>query len=221
MTAPSPSVFWMRAACAVITDEPLNPASSRPCGWAMQSPLEQSYHDHEWGLPQTDDRVLFEFLVLESAQAGLSWRTVLEKREGYRRHYAGFDPERVACFGEAEVAAMLADRGIIRNRAKIEASIGNAQVFLELQACHGSFARFLWSYVDGQPIQSGLETLEQMPAQTPLSQQLSKDLKRAGMRFFGPTIAYAYMQAVGLVNDHLLHCPRYQACQQAGQALNF
>ncbi|GAA0701261.1 DNA-3-methyladenine glycosylase I [Marinobacterium maritimum] len=185
----------------------------------MQSPLEHTYHDHEWGVPQTDDRVLFEFLVLESAQAGLSWRTVLEKREGYRHHYMGFDPEQVAAFGESEIAAMLADPGIIRNRAKIEASINNARVFLELQARHGSFARFLWRYVDGCPIQSGFERMEQIPAQTALSQQLAKDLKRGGVRFFGPTIAYAYMQAVGLVNDHLLQCPRHQACLELGQAL--
>lgn len=187
----------------------------------MQSTLEHEYHDQEWGVPQTDDQVLFEFLVLESAQAGLSWRTVLEKREGYRQHYAGFDPERVARFGEAEILAMLADPGVIRNRAKIEASISNARVFLRLQSHHGSFARFLWRYVDGSPVQSAFETLEQIPAQTALSQQLCKDLKREGMRFFGPTIAYAYMQAVGIVNDHLPHCPRYQVCLELGQAIRF
>jgi DNA-3-methyladenine glycosylase I len=203
----------MRAACVVITDKP-DTASHQSCGWAMQSPLEHAYHDHEWGVPQTDDPVLFEFLVLESAQAGLSWRTVLEKRDGYRRHYRGFDPERVARFGETEVAAMLADPGLIRNRAKVEASINNARVFLRLQAHHGSFTRFLWRYVEGQPIQSGFERMEQIPAQTALSVQLAKDLKREGIRFFGPTIAYAYMQAVGLVNDHLLHCPRQKACRE-------
>ncbi len=195
------------------------PASPLPCGWAMQSPLEHQYHDREWGVPQTDDRVLFEFLILESAQAGLSWRTVLEKRDGYRRHYVNFDPERVAAFGEAEIVAMLADPGIIRNRAKIEASINNARVFLELKARHGSFARFLWRYVEGRPIQSGVERMEQIPAQTALSQQLAKDLKREGVRFFGPTIAYAYMQAVGLVNDHLRQCPRHQACLELGKAI--
>ncbi|PSL13637.1 DNA-3-methyladenine glycosylase I [Marinobacterium halophilum] len=189
------------------------------CGWAMHSALEQEYHDREWGVPQTDDRILFEFLVLESAQAGLSWRTVLDKREGYRRHYAGFDPEQVAHFGETEIAAMLVDPGVIRNRAKIEASISNARVFLELQAHHGSFARFLWRYVDGQPIQSNCDRLEQIAAQTALSQQLAKDLKREGVRFFGPTIAYAYMQAVGLVNDHVRHCPRHQACRAMGQTI--
>lgn len=186
----------------------------------MQSLLEQHYHDHEWGVPQTDDRVLFEFLLLESAQAGLSWRTVLEKRAGYRQHYAEFDPIRVAAFGEAEIAAMLADPGVIRNRAKIEASINNARVFLELQARHGSFARFLWGYVEGRPIQSGFEEMQQIPAQTALSQQLARDLKREGMRFFGPTIAYAYMQAVGLVNDHLRQCPCQQACRALGQELS-
>ncbi|MBP0049958.1 DNA-3-methyladenine glycosylase I [Marinobacterium sp. AK62] len=193
--------------------------SPGPCGWAMQSPLEHQYHDHEWGVPRMDDRILFEFLVLESAQAGLSWRTVLEKRGGYRTHYAGFDPEQVAGFGEAEIAAMLADPGIIRNRAKIEASINNARIFLDLQARYGSFAAFLWRYVEGRPIQSAFERMEQIPAQTALSQQLSKDLKREGMRFFGPTIAYAYMQAVGVVNDHLQHCPRYEACKALGLKL--
>ncbi|SMR77613.1 DNA-3-methyladenine glycosylase I [Marinobacterium sediminicola] len=191
-----------------------------PCGWAMQSPLEHEYHDREWGVPQTDDQVLFEFLVLESAQAGLSWRTVLEKREGYRYHYQGFDPERVAAFGEVEIVRMLADAGIIRNRAKVEASINNAKVFLELQARYGSFAQFLWRYVDGRPVQSDFECMEQIPAQTALSQQLAKDLKREGVRFFGPTIAYAYMQAVGLVNDHLRHCPRHQVCLELGRAVS-
>lgn len=186
----------------------------------MHSTLEQAYHDQEWGVPRTDDRVLFEFLLLESAQAGLSWRTVLEKREGYRQHYRDFDPEQVAAFGEAEIEKMLADPGIIRNRAKIEASINNARVFLELQTRHGSFARFLWRYVDGCPIQSDFERMEQIPAQTALSQQLAKDLKREGVRFFGPTIAYAYMQAVGLVNDHLRYCPRHQVCWELGQAVD-
>lgn len=195
-------------------------AFSRPCGWAMHSPLEQVYQDQEWGVPRTDDRVLFEFLLLESAQAGLSWRTVLEKREGYRQHYRDFDPEQVAAFGEAEIEKMLADPGIIRHRAKIEASIHNARVFLELQARHGSFARFLWRYVEGCPIQSGFERMEQIPAQTALSQQLAKDLKREGVRFFGPTIAYAYLQAVGLVNDHLRYCPRHQVCWELGQAVD-
>lgn len=190
-----------------------------PCGWAMQSALEHAYHDHEWGVPRSDDGVLFEFLVLESAQAGLSWRTVLEKREGYRRHYAGFDPVQVAAFDADDIAVMLADPGIIRNRAKIEASITNARVFLELQARYGSFARFLWRYVDGRPLQSGFERMEQIPAQTLLSQQMAKDLKHEGARFFGPTIAYAYMQAVGLVNDHLRHCPRHQPCLELGQAM--
>lgn len=195
-------------------------ASSRPCGWAMQSELERHYHDHEWGVPCTDDRRLFEFLLLESAQAGLSWRTVLAKRAAYRRHYADFDPVQVAAYGEAEIEAMLADAGLIRNRAKIEASIHNARVFLRLQAAHGSFARFLWRYVDGRPLQSAHQRLQQIPARTALSQRLARDLRREGMRFFGPTIAYAYLQAVGLVNDHLLCCPRHQVCRAMGEVLS-
>jgi DNA-3-methyladenine glycosylase I len=205
--------------CGVSSEERMI-EPSRPCDWALRSPLEQDYHDREWGVPQTDDRVLFEFLLLESAQAGLSWRTVLEKRAGYRRHYGDFDPERVARFGETEIAALLADAGIIRNRAKIEASISNARVFLRLQARHGSFARFLWRYVDGQPIQSGFERMEQIPSQTELSVRLARELKREGIRFFGPTIAYAYLQAVGLVNDHLLHCPRRPVCRELGRTLS-
>lgn len=192
----------------------------QPCGWAMQSALERRYHDQEWGLPCTDDRRLFEFLLLESAQAGLSWRTVLHKRPAYRRHYADFDAQRVAAFAESEIAAMLADPGMIRNRAKIEASIGNARVFLELQARHGSFARYLWSFVEGRPVINRWQSLEQVPAVTPLSQELARALKAEGMRFFGPTIAYAYLQAMGLVNDHLLSCPRHQVCCQQAEHLS-
>lgn len=190
------------------------------CGWAIQSALEQAYHDDEWGVPCADDARLFEFLVLESAQAGLSWRTVLQKRDAYRHHYAGFDAQRVAGFGAAEIDAMLADPGMIRNRAKIEASIGNARVFLELQARHGSFARYLWSFVDGRPLRNRWRTLEQIPAETAQSRALARELKREGMRFFGPTIAYAYMQALGLVNDHILSCPRHQACIDLEARLN-
>jgi len=182
------------------------------CGWAQQSALEREYHDREWGVPCSDDRRLFEFLVLESAQAGLSWRTVLQKRPAYRRHYADFDAQRVAEFGEREIAAMLADAGMIRNRAKIEASINNARVFLQLQARHGSFARYLWSFVDGQPLINRWQTPEQVPATTELASTVARELKAQGVRFFGPTITYAYLQSLGLVNDHLLSCPRHQAC---------
>ncbi|UTW10751.1 DNA-3-methyladenine glycosylase I [Marinobacterium rhizophilum] len=187
------------------------------CAWALHSALEIDYHDTEWGRPQTDDRILFEFLLLEGAQAGLSWRTVLEKREGYRRHFLGFDPRRVAAFGATEIEAMLADPGVIRHRGKLESAVDNARVFLELQAKHGSFARYLWQFTDGKPLQGQRESMGQIPAQTPESQRMSRELKRQGMRFVGPTICYAYMQAVGLVNDHLLSCPCHGDCATAGE----
>ncbi len=197
----------------------MSEAITERCGWAMHSALEQHYHDTEWGLPCGDDRRLFEFLVLESAQAGLSWRTVLQKREGYRRHYADFDPQRVAAYGPGDVERMLADPGVIRNRAKIEASITAAKLFLQIQQEHGSFARYLWAFVDNQPICNQWHSLAQVPAETPHSKALSADLRKRGLRFFGPTIAYAYMQSLGLVNDHLLSCPCHKACREAAAAL--
>lgn len=182
------------------------------CGWAMQSDNERHYHDTEWGLPSTDDRHLFEMMVLESAQAGLSWRTVLNKRERYRHHYRNFDPNLVANFGETEISAMLADPGVIRNRRKIEASITNARVFLQIAREHGSFARWLWRWVDGKPIINRPASLADIPAETALSQALCKDLKKRGVRFFGPTIVYAYLQSCGLINDHLPTCPQFVVC---------
>ena len=193
--------------------------TDKRCGWAMQSVLEQQYHDTEWGLPCTDEQRLFEFLVLESAQAGLSWRTVLQKREGYRRHYAEFDPQRVAAFGPAEVERMLADPGVIRHRGKIEASINAARLFLQIQQEFSSFARYLWAFVDNQPLQNQWQSLAEVPAETVESRALSADLRRRGLRFFGPTIAYAYMQSMGLVNDHLPSCPCHQACRSAAEQL--
>ncbi len=189
------------------------------CYWATnQTLLEQDYHDNEWGMPQTDDRVLFEFLVLEAAQAGLSWRTVLEKREGYRHHYQDFDLAAVAAFGDAEQQKILADPAIIRNKLKVASSISNAREFLRLQQEHGSFARYLWRFVDNKPIQNSRKDHSEVPAETEISKQLSKALKKEGMRFVGPTIMYAYMQAVGMVNDHEVSCCRYQACRDAGDA---
>lgn len=193
------------------------PGAAPRCAWALNSALEIAYHDTEWGRPQTDDRVLFEFLLLEGAQAGLSWRTVLEKREGYRRHFLGFEPRRVAALGPSDIDVMLADPGVIRHRGKLESALGNARIFLELQAKNGSFARYLWQFTDGKPLQGQRESMEQVPAQTAESQRLSKELKRLGMRFVGPTICYAYMQAVGMVNDHLLSCPCHQDCATAGK----
>lgn len=181
------------------------------CGWARNSEIEHRYHDEEWGKLKLDDRTLFEFVVLESAQAGLSWRTVLNKREGYRRHYLNFYPEKVAQFGEAQISAMLNDPGVIRNRAKIEASIGNARVFLQVVAEFGSFSAYLFSFMQGRVQLNAWHSMSEIPADTELSKAIAKDLKRRGMRFFGSTIVYAYLQACGYVNDHILSCPEYEA----------
>ena len=182
------------------------------CGWARQSEIEHRYHDDEWGLLRTDDRTLFEFMVLESAQAGLSWRTVLNKREGYGHHYRNFEPALVARFGEKEIEAMLADPGVIRNRAKIEASINNAMHFLAISTEFDGFANYLWSFMDSKVIVNRPKALDDIPSETDLSKQIAKDLKGRGVRFFGSTIVYAYLQATGFVNDHLETCPAYQRC---------
>lgn len=179
------------------------------CPWCGTDPLYVAYHDQEWGLPVHDDRRLFEFLVLEGAQAGLAWITILRKREGYRRAFAGFDPARVAAFGEADVARLLADPGIVRNRAKIASAIANARAFLAVQAEFGSFDRFMWDFVGGKPIVNAWTTLAEIPARTEVSDRLSKALKQRGFNFVGSTICYAHMQAVGMVNDHLLSCHRH------------
>ncbi len=183
------------------------------CAWATATELEQQYHDQVWGVPQTNDQQLFEYLILESAQAGLSWRTILQKREGYTRQYEGFDPATVAAFSPEKAEQMLLDPGIVRNRLKVASSIKGANVFLELAAKHGSFANYIWQFVDGRPIQNSWKSLSQVPAETPQSQAMSKALKKAGMKFVGPTICYAYMQATGMVNDHEVDCIRYQPCR--------
>ncbi len=185
------------------------------CPWATKTDIERHYHDTEWGRPQFDDRKLFEFVVLESGQAGLSWLTILRRRDGYRQRFADFDPIRVAAMTPAEVDDALTDTGIIRNRGKVEAAIGNARVFCELQARHGSFANYIWAYVDGRPLVNHWEQPGQVPATTPLSELISKDLRKQGFRFFGSTICYAHMQATGMVNDHLIHCPQHLSCQQS------
>lgn len=167
------------------------------------------YHDREWGVPVRDERTQFEFLVLESAQAGLSWYTVLRKREAYRRAFADFDPVAVARYWAADVERLLGDAGLIRNRAKIEAAVNNAQRFLELQAAHGSFCEFLWGFVDGTPIVNHWREPAEVPATTPLSDRLARELKQRGFRFLGSTVLYAHLQATGLVNDHLVGCFRH------------
>jgi DNA-3-methyladenine glycosylase I len=184
---------------------------ARPrCAWCGDDPLYCRYHDEEWGVPVHDDRRLFEFLVLEGAQAGLSWITILRKREGYRRALAGFDPETIARFGPREVEALLGDASIVRNRRKLEAAIGNARAFLEVQGEHGSFDAYIWRFVEGEPIINRYRSLAEIPATTPTAEALSRDLKARGFRFVGPTIMYAHMQATGMVNDHVVDCFRWR-----------
>jgi len=184
------------------------------CMWAgPEAGAMWTYHDTEWGLPNHDDRRHFEFLVLEGAQAGLSWSTILNKRAGYRAAFAGFDAVKVARFDDADVARLMNDAGIVRNRLKIGSAIANARAFLDVRREHGSFDRYVWPFVGGAPLQARRRSLSDVPAQTAESDALSKDLKRRGFRFVGSTIVYALMQATGLVNDHLQGCPRRKAVQ--------
>jgi len=181
------------------------------CGWAGLEPIYVEYHDTEWGVPEYDARTLWEKLILDGFQAGLSWITILKKRENFREAFAGFVPEQIASWGEADVARLLGNAGIIRHRGKIEATITNARAYLEVNAVEG-FDQFLWKYVDGAPLQNAFATQSEVPPSTPLSAQVSKDLKARGFRFCGPTIVYAFMQATGLVNDHILTCHRHAEC---------
>jgi len=178
------------------------------CAWAGTDPLYVAYHDREWGRPVRDDRVLFEFLVLEGAQAGLAWITILRKREHYRKAFAGFDPKKVARFTAADARKLMLDPGIVRNRLKIASAISNAKAFLAVQREFGSFAKYLWGFVDHQPIVNRPTSRQGVPASTPLSDRISRDLKRRGFRFVGSTIVYAYLQAVGVVDDHVRECFR-------------
>lgn len=177
------------------------------CAWANNDPLLQRYHDEEWGVPEKDSRALWETLMLEGFQAGLSWTIILRKREAFRKAFKGFDPNKVACFGEAEIERLLNDPGIVRSRAKIEATITGARIFLQMQAAGEDFADYVWGWVGGKPIQNANGTI---PASTPLSGEISKMLKKRGFKFVGPTIVYAWMQAVGLVNDHSPNCFLYR-----------
>ena len=180
------------------------------CKWAQSSDLETDYHDKEWGVVSTDDNHLFEMLILEGAQAGLSWSTILKKRDSYRHAYHGFNPERIARFTTKSVERLLKDPGIVRNRLKVEASIQNAKAFLQIQKEYGSFAEFAWAFVDGEPIINHWRTHQNIPAETVESQTLSKALKKRGFKFVGPTICYAFMQSVGMVNDHEVSCFRHR-----------
>jgi DNA-3-methyladenine glycosylase I len=180
------------------------------CDWANRSELEQSYHDHEWGVEIHDDRTLFEFLVLEGAQAGLSWSTILRKREGYRRAFDHFDARKISKYSENKVSRLLTNPEIIRNRLKINAAITNARAFLQVQKEFGSFDRYIWQFVNGKPIQNSRRKMTDIPSRTPQSDAMSKDLQKRGFKFIGPTICYAFMQAVGMVNDHVVDCFRYK-----------
>jgi len=184
------------------------------CLWSISDPIYVEYHDREWGVPVRDDRKQFEFLVLESAQAGLSWLTILKRREGYKRLYSDFDPNQVALFDENKIVSMLQDPGIIRNRKKIESSINNARLFLDLEAKYGSFSSYLWGFLDGKPKVNHFRSLSDIPANTPLSDTISKEMKKLGFSFLGSTIIYAHLQATGLVNDHLVSCFRHSECME-------
>lgn len=179
------------------------------CGWAGPEQIYLDYHDTEWGVPERDGRSLYEKLILDGFQAGLSWITILKKRDGFRSAFEGFDPYTIAKWGEADVLRLLNDSGIVRHRGKIEAAISNAQAWIKIEE-NGGFSNFLWEYVNFAPLQTNRPSLADIPPQTPLSTQISKDLKKAGFKFCGPTIVYAFMQAVGMVNDHVLTCPRHK-----------
>lgn len=181
------------------------------CAWVPEKDdLYKRYHDEEWGVPVYDDRKIFEFLILESFQAGLSWRTVLYKRENFRKAFAGFDPLKVAAFNENDTERLLQDAGIIRNKLKIRAAITNAQAFLKIQIDFGTFSKYIWSFCDGKPVVNKWSSIDEIPASTTLSDDLSKDLKQRGLKFVGSTVVYAHMQATGMVNDHTTDCFRYK-----------
>jgi DNA-3-methyladenine glycosylase I len=190
------------------------------CGWCGTEPIYVAYHDAEWGRPETDPRALYEKLVLDGFQAGLSWLTILKKRENFRAAFDGFDPACLARWGETEVARALADPGIVRHRGKIEAAVGNARAWLAIQEREG-FDRFLWQFVDLKPVQNAWQSPAEVPAETAMSRDLSKALRAAGFRFCGPTIVYAFAQAVGMVNDHLVGCPQHAACAAEGAKLRW
>ncbi len=203
----------MRSGKASASTSSISMTSQPPtrCAWCGDDPLYQAYHDREWGVPLHDERALFEFLILEGAQAGLSWLTILKKRAGYRRAFHDFDAERIAGYGEADVARLLADPGIVRNQLKIAAAIGNARATLRIREELGGLDAYFWRFVDGRPIRNTWRDLNQIPARTALSDAISKDLKQRGFKFVGSTIVYAHMQATGMVNDHTVDCFRHAA----------
>ncbi|MCG6877595.1 MAG: DNA-3-methyladenine glycosylase I [Deltaproteobacteria bacterium] len=186
------------------------------CRWCGNDPLYVAYHDNEWGIPVHEDQLLFEFLILEGVQAGLSWLTILKKRDNYRQAFHGFDCTRIAKYTETDVTRLLADSGIVRNRLKIESAIRNARCVLEIEEEYGSLDMYLWRYVDGIPKQNAWKSISELPAKTEASEMMSKDLKKRGFKFVGPTICYAFMQAVGMVNDHTTDCFRYEQIRHPG-----
>lgn len=188
--------------------------SLKRCPWAEVSDRDQNYHDTEWGVPVHEDHQLFEMLTLEGAQAGLSWSTILAKREGYRKLFVNFDPQKVARFSTKRIEKILLDTSIVRHRGKIESTVSNAKAVIQLQKEHGSFSKFIWDFLDGEPLQNQYKKMSEVPAETPTSVAMSKELKRLGFRFVGPTTCYAFMQAAGLVNDHLVSCPRHRVCSE-------
>jgi DNA-3-methyladenine glycosylase I len=191
---------------------PLATPAATGCTWPGSDPFYLAYHDEEWGVPEYNDRALFEKLILDGFQAGLSWITILRKRENFREAFDGFEPERIARYTPARVDKLLKNEGIIRHRGKIEATIGNAKAWLDIMDQNGGFSGYLWDFVDGAPLQNQWTHMGQVPAATPMSEKLSKSLKSKGFRFVGPTIVYAFSQAVGMVNDHMISCPRHDAC---------
>jgi DNA-3-methyladenine glycosylase I len=190
---------------------------SKRCPWPGTDPLYVAYHDEEWGVPERDDQALYEKLVLDGFQAGLSWITILRKREAFRRAFDGFVPEKIAGYSQKKVAALMRDEGIVRNRAKIEGAILSARAWLDIMGRGPGFAAYLWDFVDGKPIVNRFRSIKEIPAETELSRAVSKDLKARGFKFCGPTIVYAFMQATGMVNDHLVGCPRHEACKKLGR----
>ncbi len=192
---------------------------TKRCGWAGPEQIYLDYHDHEWGVPVFDDRALFEFLILEGAQAGLSWITVLKKRDAYRRLFHNFDAEKIARFSSSKIEHLLHNPDIIRNRLKIEATVNNARAFIQVKEQYENFSSYIWQFVDGQPVQNHWKTDQQVPSSTTTSQTMSRDMKQRGFRFVGPTICYAYMQAVGMVNDHITACYRHNEVLKLGKSL--
>jgi DNA-3-methyladenine glycosylase I len=190
----------------------LHPDGLRRCPWPKQDPLYVAYHDDEWGVPEFDDRALFEKLLLDGFQAGLSWITILRKRDNFRRAFDGFEPEKIVRYTPKKIQRLMQDAGIVRNRMKIEGAVLSARAYLDVMDKEQGFARLLWDFLDGQPKTNAFRSTKQVPAETPLSRQISKELKRRSFKFCGPTIIYAFMQAVGMVNDHLVSCHRHAAC---------